>query len=70
MYRLHKIDLAVIIHNQNKKEKKRKEKEKIMTLLFDFCVNASLGTQQVEVFYDGITLASRLMVVCICFGEV
>ena len=36
-----------------------------MTLLFDCCVNASLGTQQVEVLYDGITLVSCLLFVCI-----
>ena len=40
-----------------------------MTPLFDCCVNASLKTQQVEVFYDGIALVSRLMTERIFFGE-
>ena len=60
MYRLHKVELAVIIRNQ--KDKKIKKRE---TNDFDCCVNASLGTQQVEVLYDIIALISYLMIKCI-----
>ena len=40
-----------------------------MALLFDCCVNTSLRTQQVKVFYDGIALVSRLMTERIFFEK-